>query len=43
MTPEPCWVLPQGELRRMLQRAAAGEDIDLVLVEEYVNAEVIRP
>ncbi len=34
------WVLGQEMLRELLERARAGEDIDLLLVELYANSEI---
>jgi hypothetical protein len=36
----PVWhVISSDDLLAMLRRVAAGEDADLVYIEEYVNAE----
>lgn len=33
------WVITQTQLLDLLRRAAAGEDPELLMVEEYANAE----
>lgn len=33
------WVIENADLADMLHRAAAGEDPDLLLVEEYANSD----
>lgn len=40
---KPCfWVISEERLMSLLQRAAAGEDVDLLYAEEYANAGVSR-
>lgn len=40
MTGQPCWhVVSSADLLAMLRRCHAGEDPDLVYLEEYVNSD----
>ena len=40
MTGQPCWhVISSDDLLAMLRRCHAGEDPDLVYLEEYVNSD----
>lgn len=40
----PCyWVISEARLLELLQRAAAGEDVDLLYAEEYANGEQWKP
>jgi hypothetical protein len=36
------WAIPEELLLLMLERAAAGESPDVILAEEYANAEKVE-
>lgn len=36
------WVIHQEDLRELMGRAQAGEDVDLLLLEFYGNSDVVQ-